>query len=79
MRVKFIASADCAIQYDDQFLIIERPKGKHAGGLLSFPGGTCEVTDAGENEQDALVNTVKREIFEELGLDINEKIHLLST
>jgi 8-oxo-dGTP pyrophosphatase MutT (NUDIX family) len=28
-----------AIEYDEKFLIIKRPEGKHAGVLLAFPGG----------------------------------------
>lgn len=25
---------ECAVEYESKFLIIRRPKGKHAGGLL---------------------------------------------
>ncbi len=41
---KFIAVVECAIEYQGKFMIIERPQGGHAEGLLSFPGGKVEVT-----------------------------------
>ena len=34
----YLKVVEVAIEHDEKFLIIKRPEGKHAGGLLSFPG-----------------------------------------
>ncbi len=49
---------------NDKFLIMLRENKKHLGGLWEFPGGKIKN---GENFKDAL----KREIFEECGLNAN--------
>ncbi len=49
----------------DKVLISRRKKGQHLAGLWEFPGGKIE---ADENTQSALY----REIFEELGIEINK-------
>jgi len=54
-------------------LIIKRPEGKHAGGLLAFPGGKVEEIDE-QNEWDILRLAAKREIFEEVGLDLKDDL-----
>lgn len=41
-----ISNVECAVVCDGRALIIERPKGKHAAGLLAFPGGKVEASDA---------------------------------
>lgn len=74
----FIAAVECAIEHKGKFLIIERPQEKHAGGLLSFPGGKVEFSDAQEGE-DILIRAVKREIFEEVGLRLEGPIHYITS
>lgn len=66
----------CAIEHENKFLIIKRPKGKHAGGLLSFPGGKAEEQD---ERGDMLRNAVKREIFEETGLILEDQLDYITS
>ena len=69
---------ECAIEFNNRFLIIERPIGVHAGGLLAFPGGKVEEQDAKEGE-DLLINAVKREVLEEVGIELKEKISYITS
>jgi 8-oxo-dGTP diphosphatase len=62
-----------AIEHDNKFLIIKRPEGKHAGGLLAFPGGKVEEIDE-QHEWDILKAAAKREILEEVGLDLKDDL-----
>lgn len=79
----FLVIVECAIQHNDKFLIIRRPEGVHAGGLLAFPGGKVDYQDglsqntedhSDNNEeqvaQDILLKAAKREVKEEVGLDL---------
>lgn len=54
-------------------MIIKRPESKHAGGLLSFPGGKVEEIDE-HNEWDILRLAAKREILEEVRLDLKHDL-----
>jgi len=74
----FIVATECAIEHDGKFLIIKRPEGVHAGGLLSFPGGKFEVSDAIGND-DAAKQAVRREVLEEVGLDLIDPINYVRT
>ncbi|CAM3726970.1 NUDIX hydrolase [Mesobacillus thioparans] len=71
----FILNVEGAIQSEGKWLIIERStKEEHAGGQLSLVGGTVE------NEgfsKDLLERTLKREMLEEVGIGINEKMNYL--
>ena len=58
--VKVVAAI---ILVDDQILLSRRPQHKHQGGKWEFPGGKQE---AGETAIQAL----KRECYEELGIEI---------
>ncbi len=60
---------DCAIEYNGKYLFIERPKEKHAGGLLAFPGGKVEQTDC-EGREKVLEKAVSREVWEEVGINL---------
>ena len=64
---------ECAIEHNDKFLVIEHPPGGHADGLLSFPGGKIDPDDE-SYPSDILRAAVKREIFEEVGLTLNDPI-----
>lgn len=66
---KYLVIVECAIECKGKFLIIRRPEGKHAGGLLSFAGGKVDEEDE-KNTFDVLRTAVRREISEELGLDL---------
>jgi 8-oxo-dGTP diphosphatase len=71
----FILNVEGAIQRDGKWLIIERStKEEHAGGQLSLVGGKVE------NEgfsKDLLERTLKRELFEEVGIEVNAKMNYL--
>ncbi len=75
---KFIVVVECAIEHEGRFLVIQRPIGKHAEGLLSFPGGKFETTDGNES-RDALLHAVKREVFEEVGLKLQDPINYVTS
>lgn len=69
---------ECAIEYQGKFLIIKRPKGVHAEGLLAFPGGKLEQDDE-SNTLDILRQCAKREVFEEVGLNLEDPLHYITT
>ena len=65
----FIVNVEGAIRKNDKWLIIERSKKEeHAGGLLSLVGGKVDIEGSSSN---ILERTVKREIFEEVGVKAN--------
>ena len=61
-RVKDVCGA--IIRKDGKILVAQRKFGDTFGGLWEFPGGSIEE---GESKEEAL----RREIAEELGIDIN--------
>ncbi|MBN2478881.1 MAG: NUDIX domain-containing protein [Parachlamydiales bacterium] len=75
---KFVVVVECAIEFNGKILFIKRPNGVHAGGLLSFPGGKVESNDGGRNIN-ILVNAVKREILEEVGLDLIDPVRFITS
>ncbi|WP_025784446.1 NUDIX hydrolase [Sporosarcina sp. D27] len=69
----FIVNVEGAIRKNDKWLIIERSKKEeHAGGQLSLVGGKVELEG---NSSDILERTVKREIFEEVGVNVKDRLH----
>jgi 8-oxo-dGTP pyrophosphatase MutT (NUDIX family) len=73
MPITYLVTTECAIEHEGKLLIIKRPEGKHAAGLLAFPGGTVEgprETDC----YDVLRSALKREVFEEVGLTLEDPI-----
>jgi len=68
MRIEVVAAI---IRKDDKILITQRPDNVHLARLWEFPGGKVE---AGESLQMAL----RREIREELGIEIRVNEKLLS-
>ena len=72
----FYVNVEGAVLREDKWLIIERSmKEAHAGGLLSLVGGTVENEGNSEN---ILERTIKRELFEEVGVKVKEKIKFVS-
>ncbi|MGA3598785.1 NUDIX hydrolase [Lysinibacillus agricola] len=68
----FIVNVEGAIRKDDKWIIIERSKKEeHAGGLLSLVGGKIDIVG---NSSNILENTLKREIFEEIGIKVKENL-----
>lgn len=62
-KKKIVVTA-AIIRHDGKILITERPEGRHLEGLWEFPGGKKEANEG-------LEECVKREIREEIGVDIN--------
>ncbi|MFT9819282.1 NUDIX hydrolase [Lysinibacillus sp. NPDC056185] len=68
----FIVNVEGAIRKDDKWIIVERSKKEeHAGGLLSLVGGKVDIEGISPN---ILEKTLKREIFEEIGIKIKENL-----
>ncbi len=73
MTQAYMVTTECAIEHEGKLLIIKRPEGKHAAGLLAFPGGTVEGQQETDH-YDVLRSAVKREIFEEVGLILEDPL-----
>ena len=74
----YLNVVEVAIEHDEKFLIIKRPEGKHAGGLLCFPGGKVDELDE-KNEWDMLRAAAKREILEEVGLELKDGLTYITS
>lgn len=74
----FVVYVECIVQKGDSFLFIKRPTASQAGGLFCFPGGKVDNED-GNNNSDVLLHAVKREIKEEVGLDLLDPTNLVSS
>lgn len=73
--LNYVVIVECALEHDGRFLIIKRPDNKEAGGLLAFPGGKVESDDhKNTGSCDVMLNAVKREIFEEVGINLLDPI-----
>lgn len=68
----FIVNVEGAIFNEGKWLVIRRSqKEAHAGGLLSLVGGKVDVEGP---SADLLEKTVRREIFEEVGIEVKEAL-----
>ncbi|GGF96046.1 hypothetical protein GCM10010912_46200 [Paenibacillus albidus] len=68
----FIVNVEGAICRDDKWLVITRStKEEHAGGTLSLVGGKADVEG---NTLEILERTIKRELFEEVGIEIKDAV-----
>jgi 8-oxo-dGTP pyrophosphatase MutT (NUDIX family) len=65
---KYIVNVEGAIVKDGQYLMIVRGEEEYAPGGLNFPGG--KVEGAG-SANDILEETLRREISEEVGLEVH--------
>ncbi|MFW6694307.1 NUDIX hydrolase [Streptomyces sp. MAR4 CNX-425] len=66
----YIVNVCVALRRGEQWLLIVRhPDLGHAGGTLAVPGGKVEVR-AGEPGDDVLEETARREVAEEVGVDL---------
>ncbi|GAA0370574.1 NUDIX hydrolase [Bacillus horti] len=69
----FIVNVEGAVYKGDKWLLITRSvKEEHAGGTLSFVGG--KVDPEKENTLDILEKTVRREVYEEVGVELKDTI-----
>ena len=68
----FYINVEGAVYRGDKYLIIQRSlKEDHAGGLLSMVGGTVEKEG---NSINLLERTLRRELYEEVGVKVKDKI-----
>ena len=74
----YICVAECIIEKDGKFLTITRPKGVHAGGLMSFPGGKVEQSDGAEGKS-IFETAARREVQEEVGIDLADPLRLVTS
>ncbi len=74
----FLAITECVIEKDGKILLICRPAGKHAAGLLALPGGKIEDADGGEGI-DVIRQANLREVREEVGLELVDPLQYLTS
>ncbi|WP_391117023.1 NUDIX hydrolase [Psychrobacillus sp. L3] len=68
----FFVNVEGAIFKEDKWLLIRRStKEAHAGGELSLVGGTVEQEG---DSQNILERTLRRELFEEVGMEVKDPI-----
>lgn len=68
----FIVNVEGAVYREDKWLVIKRSlQEEHAGGLLSLVGGKVEKEG---NSADLLERTLKRELYEEVGVEVKADI-----
>lgn len=73
----FIVNVEGAIFKGDKWLFIERStKESHAGGMIALVGGKVDLEG---DSVDILERTIKREVFEEVGIEINESMHYVQS
>ena len=72
MSDTFIVHVEGAVEKDGRYLMIVRGADvPHAPGALSFPGGKMESADGPD---DALESALRREIREEVGVEIEDNV-----
>lgn len=77
MNNLYIVNVEAAIYQNDTWLIATRStKEVHAGGTLALIGGKVETATT---ENDALEKTVKREILEEVGIEVCDEMHYVKS
>jgi 8-oxo-dGTP pyrophosphatase MutT (NUDIX family) len=68
----YIVNVEAAIFKEKKWLMIKRSeKEEYAGGTISFVGGKVDVT---KEEVNVLEKTLRREIWEEVGVEIEEQM-----
>lgn len=73
----FVVNVEGAIHRDSKWLMIKRSeKEEHAAGCLSMVGGKCDLEGV---SSDILERMLKREIFEEVGIEVNDLTYVNSS
>ena len=67
----YIVNVEGAIVKAGRYLMVVRGEEEYAPGGLNFPGGKVEGAD---NADDVLEETLRREIAEEVGLEIHDEM-----
>ena len=78
MNQLYLTVVQVAIEHNDKFLVIKRPEGAYEGGKLCFPGGKVDETDH-RNAWDFLRLAAKREVLEEVGLDLKDDLKYITS
>ncbi|WP_459194888.1 NUDIX hydrolase [Halosimplex sp. J119] len=72
----YVVNVDGVLQRDGEYLLIERgAEEEHASGILGLPGGKLE---APPGTDDAIEATARREIAEEVGIEVGEVRYVCS-
>lgn len=72
----YVVNVEGAVADDGAYLFIERAADEaHAAGLLAFPGGKLE---AGPDADDAIERTARRELAEEVGIEVGDVTYVCS-
>lgn len=74
----FVHTVEVALCHEGHLFVITRPEGKHAGGMLAFPGGKVDYPDAG-HAGDILEVAARRELFEELSYQLCAPLHYVTS
>lgn len=77
-KSRFLMVVECLLEWQNKFLLIRRPFGGHAALRLGVPGGKVESQDGADN-QNILLTAVKREVFEEVGIELKSEPNLCHT
>jgi 8-oxo-dGTP diphosphatase len=71
---RYIVNVEGAIVKDGEYLMVVRGEEEYAPGGLNFPGGKVEGVD---DADDVLEETLRREIAEEVGLEVHDQMAYL--
>jgi 8-oxo-dGTP pyrophosphatase MutT (NUDIX family) len=71
MAHRYIVNVEGAIVKDGQYLMVVRAADEYAPGGLTLPGGKVEGAGSAE---DVLEETLRREIAEEVGLEVHARM-----
>lgn len=75
MSERFLVNVEAAVYRDGEYLLIERAAAEdHAAGELALVGGTVERGAA----EPALESTVRREVREEVGVEVTGLVYVTS-
>jgi 8-oxo-dGTP diphosphatase len=75
--MNYIVNVEGAVVNDDRYLMVIRGEAEtHASGALSFIGGKVETISDAEH---VLEDTLRREILEEVGVNIGEMAYVQSS
>ena len=76
---KFIVNVEAAIYKEGKFLIVKRSEEEdHAAGELALVGGKVEI-ETNDVIDNILEKTVKREIEEEVSIQVDDEMHYLES
>ncbi len=68
---RYIVNVEGVVTKDGRYLMVVRGEGEYAPGGLNFPGGKVEGVSESD---DVLEETLRREITEEVGLEVEDQM-----